>query len=99
VTRDVISAPVEDGGYTLMDTGGLGLKDNETSSAAIIAASERQVGFAIDTAALILFVIDGLGSVTALDDRSPSACGPARSPSSSSSTRRTSATRRPTTRA
>ena len=69
VTRDVISGPVEDGGYTLMDTGGLGLKDNETSSAAIVAASERQVGFAIDTAALILFVIDGLGSVTALDDK------------------------------
>jgi GTP-binding protein len=69
VTRDVISAPVRDGGYTLMDTGGLGLKDNETSSAAIIAASEKQVGFAIDTASVIVFVIDGLGSVTALDDR------------------------------
>jgi GTPase len=69
VTRDVISAQVADGSYTLMDTGGLGLKDNETSSAAIIAASEKQVGFAIDTASLILFIIDGLGSVTALDDR------------------------------
>ncbi len=68
VTRDVISAEVGDG-YTLMDTGGLGLKEGETSSAAIIAASERQVGFAIDTAALILFIIDGLEGVTALDDR------------------------------
>ena len=68
VTRDVISAEVDDG-YTLMDTGGLGLKEGETSSAAIIAASERQVGFAIDTAALILFIIDGLDRVTALDDR------------------------------
>ena len=68
VTRDVISAEVDDG-YTLMDTGGLGLKEGETSSAAIIAASEKQVGFAIDTAALILFVIDGLDQVTALDDR------------------------------
>jgi GTP-binding protein len=68
VTRDVISAQVDDG-YTLMDTGGLGLKEGETSSAAIIAASERQVGFAIDTAALILFVVDGLDRVTALDDR------------------------------
>jgi GTP-binding protein len=36
VTRDVISAEVADG-YTLMDTGGLGLKEGETSSAAIIA--------------------------------------------------------------
>jgi GTP-binding protein len=68
VTRDVISAQVDDG-YTLMDTGGLGLKEGETSSAAIIEASERQVGFAIDTASLILFVVDGLDRVTALDDR------------------------------
>src|ERR1700691_2246899 len=68
VTRDVISAEVADG-YTLMDTGGLGLKEGELSTAAIIAASEKQVGFAIDTAALILFIIDGLDQVTALDDR------------------------------
>jgi GTP-binding protein len=68
VTRDVISAEVSDG-YTLMDTGGLGLKEGETSSAAIIEASEKQVGFAIDTASLILFIIDGLDRVTALDDR------------------------------
>jgi GTP-binding protein len=68
VTRDVISADVDDG-YTLMDTGGLGLKEGETSSAAIIEASESQVGFAIDTATLILFIIDGLDRVTALDDR------------------------------
>ena len=68
VTRDVISAETPDG-YTLMDTGGLGLKEGETSSKAIIEASERQVGFAIDTASLILFVVDGLERVTALDDR------------------------------
>jgi GTP-binding protein len=68
VTRDVISAEIDDG-YTLMDTGGLGLKEGETSTAAIIKASEKQVGFAIDTAALIVFVIDGLDHVTALDDR------------------------------
>jgi GTP-binding protein len=68
VTRDVVSAETPDG-YTLMDTGGIGLKRGETSSAAIIAASEKQVGFAMDTAALILFVIDGLEQVTALDTR------------------------------
>jgi GTP-binding protein len=68
ITRDVISAEVGDG-YTLMDTGGLGLKEGESSTSAIIEASEKQVGFAIDTAALILFVIDGLDRVTALDDR------------------------------
>jgi GTP-binding protein len=69
VTRDVISAEVKDGGYILMDTGGLGLKDGEKSAAAIIAASEQQVDFAIDTAAVIVFVIDGLSHITALDDR------------------------------
>jgi GTP-binding protein len=68
VTRDVISAEIDDG-YTLLDTGGLGLKEGETSSAAIIRASEQQVGFAIDTASLILFIVDGLERVTALDDR------------------------------
>ena len=68
VTRDVLSAEVDDG-YTLLDTGGLGLREGETSSASIIRASERQVGFAIDTASLILFVIDGLEQVTALDAR------------------------------
>jgi GTP-binding protein len=68
VTRDVISAEVSDG-YTLMDTGGLGLKEGETSTAAIIAASEKQVGFAVDTASVIVFVVDGLDRVTALDDR------------------------------
>jgi len=68
VTRDVVSAETPDG-YTLMDTGGIGLKHGETSSAAIVAASEKQVGFAMDTASLILFVIDGLEQVTALDTR------------------------------
>src|SRR5271163_3066508 len=68
VTRDVISAQVDDG-YTLMDTGGLGLKAGETSSAAIIEASETQVSFAVDTASLILFIVDGLEEVTALDSR------------------------------
>ena len=68
VTRDVISAEVEDGGYTLLDTGGLGYKGVDTP-AALTAASEAQVGFAIDTAALILFVVDGLEGLTALDQK------------------------------
>lgn len=69
VTRDVISAEIAEGGYTLLDTGGLGLKGTETSTQELIAASEDQVAFAIDTADLILFVIDGLSGVTALDER------------------------------
>ena len=68
ITRDVVAAEVKDGGYTLLDTGGLGLHGGETS-AELIAASEKQVGFAIDTAALILFVVDGLDGITALDAR------------------------------
>lgn len=68
ITRDVISAKIEDGAYTLLDTGGLGLKGGETS-AELITASEAQVGFAIDAATLILFVVDGLDGITALDDR------------------------------
>ena len=67
VTRDVISAEIEDGQFTLLDTGGLGFKDNDTTLAALTRASETQVEFAIDTAQLILFVIDGLEGLTALD--------------------------------
>jgi GTP-binding protein len=68
ITRDVLSAAVDDGAYILMDTGGLGLKGGDTP-AELTAASEVQVGFAIDVAALILFVVDGFESVTALDQR------------------------------
>ena len=68
VTRDVLSTEIEEGGYTLLDTGGIGLKGGETTPE-LIAASEIQVGFAIDTAAVILFVIDGLAGVTGLDER------------------------------
>jgi GTP-binding protein len=68
VTRDVISAEVADGAYTLLDTGGLGLKGGETTRE-LTRASEEQVGFAIDTAHLILFVIDGLEGITELDAR------------------------------
>lgn len=68
VTRDVISAEIADGAYTLLDTGGLGLTDSDAPSA-LITASETQVEFARDTADLILFVIDGLSGVTALDER------------------------------
>ena len=67
ITRDVITAEVADGAYTLLDTGGIGLKGGETPRE-LIAASEQQVDFAIDTAGLILFVIDGLEGVSALDE-------------------------------
>ncbi|ATC62985.1 ribosome biogenesis GTPase Der [Nibricoccus aquaticus] len=67
VTRDVIMTEIKDGDYTLLDTGGLGFKDGNITPAKLIDASETQVGFAIDTADLILFVVDGLEGMTALD--------------------------------
>lgn len=68
VTRDVITTEIEEGKFTLMDTGGLGLKGGE-STAELTAASEKQVDFAIAAADLILFVIDGLEGITGLDSR------------------------------
>jgi GTP-binding protein len=68
VTRDVVTAEIADGTYTLLDTGGLGLTGSDTP-ALITKASEQQVHFAIATAGVILFVIDAREGVTPLDDR------------------------------
>ena len=68
ITRDVISAEVADGKYTLLDTGGLGYKGEDTP-AALTRASEQQVDFAMAAASLILFVVDGLSGLSALDER------------------------------
>ena len=68
VTRDVISADVADGAYTLLDTGGIGYKGIDTP-AALTKASEVQVDFAIATASLILFIIDGLSGLSSLDEK------------------------------
>jgi GTP-binding protein len=68
VTRDVISAEIKEGSYTLFDTGGIGLKGGE-STRQLIAASEQQVDFAIAASSLILFLLDGREGMTALDDR------------------------------
>jgi GTP-binding protein len=68
ITRDVISAEIADGGYTLLDTGGLGYKGEDTP-AALTKASEQQVEFAVAAASLILFVVDGLSGLSGLDER------------------------------
>ena len=68
VTRDILSVEIADGGYTLLDTGGLGLKGGETPTE-LIKASEKQVEFAIDSAQVILFVVDGLEGVNTIDER------------------------------
>lgn len=68
ITRDVITVEIADGEYTLLDTGGLGLTGNDTP-VRITKASEEQVAFAIETAGLVLFIIDGLDVITELDQR------------------------------
>ena len=68
VTRDVISAEIREGDYTLLDTGGIGYKGVDTP-AALTKASEAQVDFAITTASVILFVIDGLAGLSSLDEK------------------------------
>ena len=67
VTRDVISTVV-DKDYTLLDTGGLGL-DPKTTPDALIPAVEAQARFAIETASLILMVVDGQEGLNPLDDK------------------------------
>src|SRR6187551_2870806 len=70
VTRDVVTAEVKDGEFTLLDTGGLGLTGSQSDTPALITkASEQQVHFAVATANVILFVIDAREGVTALDER------------------------------
>src|SRR3954464_7296643 len=68
VTRDVVTAEVKEGAYTLLDTGGLGLTGSDTP-ARITKASEEQVDFAIAAATVILFTVDAREGVTALDER------------------------------
>ncbi|WP_414664249.1 ribosome biogenesis GTPase Der [Horticoccus sp. 23ND18S-11] len=68
ITRDVISAEIAEGSYTLLDTGGLGYKGIDTP-AALTKASEQQVDFAISAATLILFVVDGLSGLSSLDEK------------------------------
>jgi GTP-binding protein len=68
ITRDVISAEIADGSYTLLDTGGLGYQGVDTP-AALTKASEQQVDFAMAAASLILFVVDGLSGLSSLDER------------------------------
>ncbi len=66
ITRDIVSAEVGEGDYTLMDTGGIGIVPKMTTEA-IHAATEAQVDFAIQASQLVLFVVDGQEGLTALD--------------------------------
>src|SRR5580698_6705225 len=65
VTRDRVSTVVElDGRYCeLMDTGGIGIQDKDNLTADV----ERQIQIAIDSAAVVVFVVDVREGVTPLD--------------------------------
>ncbi|MDQ8186727.1 ribosome biogenesis GTPase Der [Pelagicoccus sp. SDUM812002] len=67
VTRDVITRDLDDG-YTLMDTGGMGLVEGMSDTPGkIVSAVEGQIEFSIDAADLVLFVVDGREGLMALD--------------------------------
>lgn len=67
VTRDVVTRDLEDG-YTLMDTGGMGLVEGAGDTPSkIVSAVEGQIAFSIDLANLILFVVDGREGLLPLD--------------------------------
>lgn len=67
VTRDLVTADIE-GNFTLMDTGGIGQPPEQTPEA-IARAVETQVDFALEAAAVILFVVDGKADLTPLDEQ------------------------------
>ena len=66
VTRDVITYETRDG-YTLLDTGGIGMEPDATPEI-IHAATEQQVQFAIEAAEIILFVVDAKDGITPVDE-------------------------------
>ena len=66
VTRDVVVADAP-GGFSIMDTGGIGMKP-EMTSAEIQDATEDQANFAIETSDLLLFVVDGREGLVPLDE-------------------------------
>jgi GTP-binding protein len=66
VTRDRVSTVVEYGGraWEIMDTGGIGIVDVDDLSADV----ERQIRIAIESAAVVVFVVDVREGVVPLDE-------------------------------
>jgi len=69
VTRDRIAAEVEWEGhpFTLLDTGGIGLRRGEKVQDVIVRAALEQVELAIESASAILFVVNVQEGLVALD--------------------------------
>lgn len=66
VTRDRVSTVVEHGGrmWEIMDTGGIGIVDVDDLTADV----ERQIQIAIDSAAVVVFVVDVRDGIVPLDE-------------------------------
>jgi len=66
VTRDRVTYVLTEQGrsFELVDTGGVGIVDSDELSTDI----ERQIQYGLDSADLILFVVDGQAGVTPLDE-------------------------------
>ncbi len=69
VTRDRVTAEAEWRGhaFTLVDTGGIGLLRREKSDDVIVKAAIEQVGLAIDSASVIIFVVNVQDGTVPLD--------------------------------
>ncbi|MCX8108121.1 MAG: ribosome biogenesis GTPase Der [Verrucomicrobiae bacterium] len=69
VTRDRVTTEIQWRGhrFVLADTGGIGLAPGEKTSDVIIAATLDQVQLAIDTACVIIFVVDAQEGLMPLD--------------------------------
>jgi GTP-binding protein len=65
VTRDRVSTVVEAGGrfFELIDTGGMGIADSDNLTADV----ERQIDVALDSAAVVVFVVDVREGIVPLD--------------------------------
>jgi len=65
VTRDRVSTVVESGGrfFELMDTGGMGIQDADNLTDDV----EQQIQYALDSAAVVLFVVDVRDGIAPLD--------------------------------
>ena len=58
VTRDTITRDVERDGYTIVDTGGMGLVAGMSDTPETLVFTEEQIAFSISAADLILMVVD-----------------------------------------
>ncbi|MCX8157069.1 MAG: ribosome biogenesis GTPase Der [Verrucomicrobiae bacterium] len=82
VTRDRVTAEAEWKGrpFTLVDTGGIGLLRGEKADDIIVQAALQQVQVAIDSAHLVLLVVDAQTGLTPLDEEVAARLREARKP-------------------